>query len=182
MAIKSTIYKLELQISDMDRHYYQTHELTIARHPSETDERMMLRLLVFAAHASDTLEFSRGISSQDEPDIWQKDLTGEIELWIDLGQPDEKRLRKACGRAGQVFIYSYADRAAEIWREQNLPNWQRFGNLELRHLPESQAAPLASLVQRNMQLQCSIQDGEIWLGDGQTSAQVTPIICKPATR
>ena len=97
MAIKSTIFKAELQISDMDRHYYQTHVLTIARHPSETDERMMVRILAFALNADEALEFTKGISTQDEPDIWRKSLSGEIECWIDLGQPDEKRIRKACG-------------------------------------------------------------------------------------
>lgn len=182
MAIKSTVFKVELQVSDMDRHYYQRHELTIARHPSETDERMMLRLLVFALHASETLEFTRGISSQDEPDIWQKDLTGNIELWIDLGQPDEKRLRKACGRAGEVFVYSYADRAAAIWRDQNLQAWQRFDNLTVCHLSETECEPLAAMAQRNMQLQCTIQDGEIWFGDGQVSAQINPTIWKPSSQ
>ncbi len=178
MAIKSTVFKAELQISDMDRNYYHGHELTLARHPSETDERMMLRLLAFSIHASEHLAFTRGISSQDEPDIWEKDLTGEIALWIDLGQPDEKRLRKACGRARSVYVYSYADRAAEIWREQSQPHWQRFDNLGVRHLPETQTAPLATMAQRNMQLQCTIQDGEIWFGDGQSSTQIRPVVWK----
>ena len=111
MAPKSTIYKAELQISDMDRHYYATHALTLAQHPSETDERLMVRLLAFALYADETLEFGRGLSSDDEPDLWRKSLTGEIELWIDLGQPDESRIRKACGRAREVVVINYSGRA-----------------------------------------------------------------------
>ena len=119
MATKATIFKADLQIVDMDRNYYQDHALTLARHPSETDERMMLRLLAFARHASDTLMFTRGLSSSDEPDLWQKDLTGTIEVWIGLCQPDEKRIRKACGRSQQVVIYCYSGNSASIWWEQN---------------------------------------------------------------
>src|SRR4051794_5320453 len=102
MALKSTIYKADLQIADMDRHYYQDHSLTLARHPSETDERLMVRLLAFVRHANESLIFAKGLSDVDEPDLWQKDLTGAIELWIDVGQPDERRMLKACGRASQV--------------------------------------------------------------------------------
>ena len=115
MAFKATIFKADLQIADMDRHYYHDHALTIAQHPSETDERMMMRLLAFALHAHEALAFGKGISVDDEPDVWQKDLTGAIDLWIDVGLPDEKRIRKACGRARHVFIYSYAQRSAHIW-------------------------------------------------------------------
>ncbi|MDC1438529.1 YaeQ family protein, partial [Planktomarina temperata] len=99
MAQKSTIYKAELSVSDMDRHYYETHKLTVAKHPSETYERMMLRLLAFALHASERLEFSKGISTDDEPDLWEKSLNGETDLWIALGLPSEKLLRQSCGKA-----------------------------------------------------------------------------------
>jgi len=100
MAIKSTIYKATLQVADMDRHYYADHALTIARHPSETDERMMMRCLAFALNAGEALAFGKGLSDADEPDLWQRDLTGAIQLWIEVGQPDEKRILRACGRAG----------------------------------------------------------------------------------
>jgi len=116
MASKATVYKVELQISDMDRHYYATHAFTLAQHPSETDERLMIRLLVFALHAQERLEFGRGISSDDEPDLWLRSLTGEIELWVDLGQPDEARIRRACGRARQVAIVTYSGRGADLCR------------------------------------------------------------------
>ena len=92
MALNSTIYKVELQISDMDRHYYATHALTLARHPSETEERLMVRLLAFALYADERLEFGKGISDEDEPALWRKAYTDEIELWIEVGQPDETRI------------------------------------------------------------------------------------------
>src|ERR1700686_5331137 len=99
MALKSTIFKAELQVSDLDRDHFATHALRIARHPSETDERMMVRVLAFALHADDALEFGRGLSAENEPDLWQRDLTGAIERWIEVGLPDEREVRKASGRA-----------------------------------------------------------------------------------
>ena len=174
MAIKATIFKADCQIVDMDRHYYQDHSLTLARHPSETDERMMLRLLAFAYHASDTLAFTRGLSSSDEPDLWQKDLTGTIERWIELGQPDEKRVRKACGRAQQVIIYCYSGNSARIWWEQTGAGLANIRNLTVLNIPAEKSKALAQLAQRNMQLQATIQDGDIWIADNETSVEVTP--------
>lgn len=113
MAISSTINKLALNIADMDRHYYQTHDLTLAQHPSETDFRFMIRVIAFAANANAQLCFSKGLADEEEPELWQKSLTDEIELLIDLGQPDEKRIRKACGRSKQVIIYTYHERKAK---------------------------------------------------------------------
>src|SRR3990167_3534925 len=119
MCLKSTIFKAKVQVADMDRHYYNEHSLIIARHPSETDERMMVRLLAFALHANDTLSFANGLSEPDEADLWQKDFTGDIELWIDVGQPNEKLIRKACGRSKQVVIYSYGGQVADSWWSQS---------------------------------------------------------------
>src|SRR5688572_33449862 len=101
MATGSTIYRADLSIADMDRNYYADHSLTVARHPSETEERLMVRLLAFAVFAAADLEFGRGLSTDDEPDLWRRDLTGLVELWIEVGLPEEKWLRKACGRARQ---------------------------------------------------------------------------------
>ena len=172
MAIKSTIYKATLQIADMDRHYYQDHSLTIALHPSETDERMMVRLLAFALHAHEALSFGNGLSTDDEPDLWQKDLTGAIQCWIDVGLPDEKLIRKACGRAQQVFIYGYGGRGADIWWEQNRAKLERLQNLTVILIPQETTQALAKLAQRGMQLQCTVQDGQVWLADGSQSVQV----------
>ncbi len=165
MALKATIFKADLQIADMDRHYYQTHALTLARHPSETDERMMVRVLAFARHAHEALVFAKGLSESDEPDLWQKDLTGAIELWIELGQPDEKRILKACGRAQQVVIYTYSGHGADIWWNQIASKLERLKNLTVISLSASTSQALAGLVQRSMRLQCTIQDGHLWLAD-----------------
>jgi len=172
MAIKATIFKANLQIADMERHYYQDHTLTLARHPSETDERMMVRLLAFAIHAHEFLEFGQGMTDDDAADLWQKDLTGAIELWIDVGIPDEKLIRKACGRANKVFVYAYGGRVADIWFAQNSSQFERLTNLTIVNLPVESTKALAKLAQRNMQLQCTIQDGQLWLSDGNESVMV----------
>ena len=170
MAISSTINKVSLNIADMDRHYYQSHELTVAQHPSETDFRFMVRLIVFILNASERLCFTKGLSTDDEPDLWQKNLTDDIELWVDLGQPDEKRIRKACGRAEQVLIYTYHDRKAKVWREQQREKLKRFSNLKVWHI---NAQDVDSMVKRSMRLQCNIQDGEIYLSDDNSNFIIT---------
>ncbi len=177
MAIKSTIYKAELQIADMDRHYYETHALTLARHPSETDERMMMRVLAFLRHASASLVFGRGISTDDEPDLWQKDLTGAIELWIEVGQPDEKRILKACGRAAQVIIYTYASNSS-IWWNQVGSRIDRARNLTVINIPAATSQALAKLAQRNMQLQCTVQDGQVWMTANDETVQIDFTVLK----
>jgi uncharacterized protein YaeQ len=171
MALKATIYKADIQIADMDRNYYQDHALTIARHPSETDERMMVRLLAFILHAHEALTFGKGLSTDDEPDIWLKDLTGAIQLWIEVGQPDEKRIMKACGRAEQVFIYSYSS-TSNIWWNQIGSRVERAKNLTVMNLPNAVGQTLAKLAQRNMQLQCTLQDGQIWITANDQTVQV----------
>lgn len=172
MALKATIVKAELSIADMDRHYYQDHSLTIAQHPSETDERLMVRLLAFILHAHQDLVFGKGLSTEDEPDLWLKDLTGDIELWIDVGQPDERRIRKACGRAQQVVIYSYGGRGAELWWEQNRSALERHGNLSVSNLAAASRSSLEKIVQRNMRLQCTLQDSQVWLADDHDRIEV----------
>ncbi|MHB1676011.1 MAG: YaeQ family protein [Sulfuriferula sp.] len=178
MAIKATIFKANLQIADMDRHYYQDHALTLARHPSETDERMMVRLLAFAVHAHENLEFGQGMTMEDEADLWQKDLTGAIELWIDVGTPDEKLIRKACGRARQVIVFCYGGRTADMWFAQNSHQFARQKNLTVISLPQESTRAVGALVQRNMHLQCTIQDGQLWLSDGNDSVLVERMVLK----
>ncbi len=172
MSLKSTVFKAELQISDMDRNYYATHALTLARHPSETDERMMVRLLAFALYADEQLAFGRGLSSDEEPDLWRKSLTGEIELWIDLGQPDEPRIRKACGRAQQVVIVNYSGNAAEIWWNKNGSSLLRNSNLTVLDISASTVNQLAAIADRGMRLQCMVQDGQVELYGEGTSVTI----------
>jgi len=176
MAPKATIYKAELQVSDMDRNYYATHALTLAQHPSETNERLMTRLLAFALHADERLEFGRGLSTDDEPDLWRKSLTGEIELWIELGQPDEQRIRKACGRARQVIVISYSGRSADIWWDKIGADLARSKNLSVIDIPAATVQALATLIDRNMQLQCLIQDGQTQLMSDKATVTVEPTL------
>ena len=169
MALSATICKADLNIVDMDRHYYQQHSLTVAQHPSENDERLMIRLLAFALHADEFLSFTKGLSTDDEPDLWQKSLSGEIELWIELGLPSEKRLKKACGRAQQMILYTYGTGSAEQWWKQIQPQVSRFKNLSVRHLDSSITRELASGMRRNLDIQISIQDSEVtWDSDQKT--------------
>ncbi|MBT7306745.1 MAG: YaeQ family protein [Gammaproteobacteria bacterium] len=172
MALKASIYKAELQISDIDRNYYHSHQLTIARHPSENEERMMVRLLAFIRHADERLKFTKGISTDDEPDIWQRSLSNEIELWIELGQPDEKRIRKACGRAEKVYLYLYGGHGAELWWEQNSNRLGSISNLHIYNLPPEQRDELSILAKKNMALQVTIQDEEIWISSAEQSATI----------
>jgi uncharacterized protein YaeQ len=177
MALKATIFKAELQVSDMDRAYYASHSLTLARHPSETDERMMVRLLAFALNADESLEFGRGISADDEPDLVKKDLTGEIKLWIDVGLPDERDVRKACGRADRVTVYLYG-RGAGMWWSQNAPALARHDNLTVVEIPQDASLALAKLAARNMSINCSIQEGQFWLADAGESVHAEPVVLK----
>ncbi|MGB6056328.1 MAG: YaeQ family protein [Burkholderiaceae bacterium] len=179
MALKATIFKAELQIADTDRHYYHEHALTIARHPSETDERMMVRLLAFARHADERLAFGKGLSDVDDPDLWQKDLTGAVELWIEVGLPDEKRILKACARAAQVVVYSYGATAA-LWWSQVAPKLERARNLAVWSLPAPATQALARLAQRTMRLQCSIDAGSVWLRDETAEVEIEPLLLRPA--
>jgi len=174
MALKATIFKVELAVADMDRNYYGDHGFTIARHPSETDERMMVRVLAFAMYAAPGLGFGKGLCVEDEPDLWQKDLTDAIERWIDVGQPDEKWIRKACGRAREVVVVSYG-RAADIWWNGIRDKLSRQSNLTVWKLAPDAAPALASLVDRSMRLQCTLQDGQIWITNGRDTVLVEPV-------
>ncbi|MBP6077507.1 MAG: YaeQ family protein [Xanthomonadales bacterium] len=175
MSPKSTVYKVELQISDLDRHYYQEHNLTLALHPSETEERLMVRLLAFAMNADDRLAFGRGLSTDDEPDLWQRDDTGEIALWIETGQPEEADIRRACGRARQVLIYTYSGRSAQVWWDKVGSNLNR-KNLTVIDLPAESVQALAGLCERTMRLQCMIEDKHVQLMNQNGSVSIDPVV------
>jgi len=172
MALKATIFKADLQVSDMDRGHYASHALTIARHPSETDERMMVRVLAFALNADEALAFGKGLSTEDEPDLVRQDLTGAIDSWIDVGLPDARRLRRASGRAREVIVYAYGGRAVELWWASTAPEVERLRNLTVLEVPLASSQALARLAKRSMQLQCMVQDGHAWLGDESETIEV----------
>ena len=178
MALKATIYKAQIQLADMDRNIYGDHNVTIARHPSETDERMMIRLLAFALNAPaddhhGALEFAKDLWDTDEPSLWQKDLTGQIVQWIDLGQPDDKRVMKSAPRAERVAVYSYTS-STPIWWNGIATKITRTSNVTVWQVPAEQSQQLATLAQRTMQLQVTVQDGTVWVGDGTQSIEITP--------
>jgi uncharacterized protein YaeQ len=173
MAQKATIFRAELAVADMDRGHFATHTLMLARHPSETDERMMTRLLAFALNANESLAFGRGLSTEDEGDLMQRDLTGAIELWIDVGLPDEKSLRKASGRAGRVVVYAYGGRAVDLWWAKNRGTLERLPNFSAFDVPQEASQALARLAQRTMQLTCTVQDGHLWFSNATATVAVT---------
>jgi uncharacterized protein YaeQ len=175
MAIKATVFKVALQIADMDRYYYADHALTLAQHPSETEERMMVRLLAFALYADEAMTFAQGITGEEEPDLWHKDLTGAIERWIVVGLPDERMIRKACGRSEQVVIVSYG-RSADIWWNENRSKLIRLDNLTVLRLPTETTQALAKLVCRGMQLQCTIQEGSVMMTSDDGVVEIEPVI------
>ena len=166
MALKSTIYKTTLGLADMDRPYYAEHTLTLARHPSETEERLMVRLLAFALHADERLEFGRGISADDEPALWWKEYSGEIRLWIEVGLPDERLLRRAAGRADKVVVFAYGGKSMDMWWLKEGPAIARNRNVKVLALDDATSTAMAALADRNMQLQCTVQDGQVWLTNG----------------
>ena len=171
MAANATIYKMALNIANMDDHYYGEHNLTLAKHPSENDFRMMIRLACFVFNADEDLRFGEGIATEDEPDLWQKALNGDIKLWIDLGQPDEKRIRKACGKSEKVIIYTYAEGPALAWWKQAEKVLSRFKNLSVLFLRID--GDIEALANRTMDLQCNISDGELTLMHEEKSVSIT---------
>jgi uncharacterized protein YaeQ len=182
MALKATIYKASIQIADMDRGIYLNPILTIAQHPSETEERLMVRLLAYCLNvpADDhhgALVMARGLSDTDEPDVWQHDLTGQLMHWIEVGQTDERRMSKACGRADRVTMYAYAA-SVPVWWAPIAPKVARLTNLEVWRIDSAQSQALAALAERSMQLQLSVQDGTIWIGNATTTVEIQPAALK----
>jgi uncharacterized protein YaeQ len=162
----------------MDRGLYADHALTLALHPSETEERLLVRLLAFALqvpHDTDrgALQFAKGLSDTDEPDLWQHDLSGQLVHWLEVGQPDDRRLVRACGRAERVTLYAYGA-SASIWWGGIVNKLTRLSNLAVWQIPAAEAQALAALAQRSMQWQVTVQDGTAWVSDGTQSVEITP--------
>jgi uncharacterized protein YaeQ len=186
LALKSTIFKANLSIADIDHAYYADHTLTLARHPSETDERMMIRLAALAlnAHRLQTdcggdanLGFGAGLSNPDDPDVWIRDYTDRTRLWIEVGQPEEKPISKACGKADQVLVYCFAH-AAEVWWRGIETKLTRLNNLSVFRVPATASQALAALAQRSMQLQATVQEGNLMVSDGSGSVDIEPVRLK----
>jgi uncharacterized protein YaeQ len=183
MALKATIFKAQLAVADIDHGYYADHQLTLARHPSEADERMMVRLAALALHAHElqtvcggdgTLAFGKGLSDPDEPDAWLRDFTGATRLWIEVGQPDEVAITKACRQADQVAVYAF-HHAAEVWWKGIETKLTRLNNLSVFRIPTEASQALVGLAQRSMQLQATLQEGTLMLGDEKKHVDIEPV-------
>lgn len=174
MALPSIVHKVELSVADIGRSYYQTHALTVARHPSETEERMMLRIFAFAMLADPALVFAKGLSTDDEPDLWQHDLTGALERWVDVGLPDEKRLRRASGRSPSVVVFAFGGAKADLWWKKTAAGVARLRGLDVWHIAPAESAALAKLAARSMRLNATIEDGQVWIGDDATQVGIVP--------
>ncbi|MGL5006759.1 MAG: YaeQ family protein [Plesiomonas sp.] len=172
MALKATVYKANINIADMDRHHYQDVDLVIAQHPSETELRMMVRLLAWIYHADERLSFTKGLCAEDEPEIWIKNYHGGIDLWIDVGLPDEKRVKKAVNQSEKVVLYTYSERSARIWWEQNKNKLSQYKNLSIYFVPDEQTTILSQFVQRTMHIQATIEDSIVWFSDTTKNSQV----------
>lgn len=172
MALKSTIFKADLQVADLDRGHFADYNLTIARHPSETDDRMMIRLLAFALNAGPDLSFGKGISNDDEPALWEVDAGGVIRRWIEVGQPEEDRIRKGCSRADEVIVLAYGDRSADVWWQQNADKLARFDKLQVWRLSGEETRALGALAQRSMKLSCTLQEGVVYFDGLELHPQV----------
>ena len=166
MALKATIYKATIELANMDRNYYDSLQLTIARHPSETEQRLIVRIMAFILNAHPDLQFGKGLSDETEATIWQKNYSDEISLWIELGQPEEKRLKKACNQADEVKLYCYGS-SINTWWSQTEQNLSKFERLSIEQFEPSTCEALVKLLTRNMEFQCSIQDGQLWLTSGE---------------
>jgi len=177
MALKSTVYKAKLEVVDLDRNYYATHDLTVACHPSETERRLLVRLVVFALNAHERLAFGKGVSDGEEPDLWLKDLDGQIDHWIELGHPDDRTLTKACGRSRRVSVYTYSA-SPRLWWDALEARAARWRNLRVICLDSEECQALESLANRALDLQVTVQDGDVWVRGPEGEVKLTPVILK----
>lgn len=170
MALKSTVFKADLQLADLDRHHFGDYALTLAQHPSETMERVMIRLLAFALYASEDLRFGRGLSNEEDASLWAIDPGGVTRLWIDLGLPDETRIKKGCSRADQMVVVTYGGRASDLWWQQNANALKRYKNLSVIQITPEDSEKLVAVANRTMKFSWTIQEGMLYL----SNTAVTP--------
>lgn len=179
MALKATIYKAHIELADMDRNYYDSLQLTLAQHPSETAQRLMVRLMCYVLNAHPDLDFGKGLSDEDEAALWQINYSDEIALWIELGQIDEKRIKKACNKAAQVKLYCYGS-SVETWWSQTQHALNKYDKLSVQQFAQHTTDALVKLLAKSMHFQCSIQDGQLWLSCGEESLLIETKQLKPA--
>lgn len=172
MAAGSSIYKASINLANLNTNYYEDLSLTIAMHPSENEVRMMYRLLAYLYSAHERLEFADGLGNPDLPDIWQKDLRGDIEHWVDLGQPDEKRIKKASSRSEKVSIFTYTPSKALTWFDKIKSKVKTNKKLNIYHFTEIENGPIEILAKRSLNLSCVIEDKHIYLSNDDIRVQI----------
>lgn len=163
MALKATIFKAKVSLSNLNIHHYDDLTLTIARHPSENNLRMMVRILAYLMSAQEELSFTKGISSDSEPDIWKINHDGSIDHWIELGNLDERRIRQSCAKAKKVTIYTYQGNQSLSWFKTLENGLSRFENLDIINFTFPNDQSIEDFAERGMNISCTIEDSEIWL-------------------
>jgi uncharacterized protein YaeQ len=163
MALKATVYKAQIAVANLNLHHYSDYSLTLAKHPSETDLRFLIRVLTFGLLSQEDLQFTKGLSTDAEPDMWKINHDGSIEHWVELGLPDERRIRQICGKAHNVSIFTYHGKQAEQWFETIARKLDRFDHLSIIHFNFEDPQILEKFVNKGMKLSLTIEDNEIWL-------------------
>lgn len=163
MALNATIYKFDIDVSDLDRNHYAHYSQHVALHPSETVERMVMRILAYCLNANEQLAFTKGLSTDSEPDLWQKNYSDDIELWIELGLPDDKRIKKACNQSDKVKLYAYGGQGVETWWDNLSGHAYKFSELSVYRFEGDSVEAFANQIERTMALSCMIQDGQVTL-------------------
>lgn len=171
MALKPTIYKFNISLSDLERDYYDTLNITTAQHPSETLERMMVRILAFCINAQEYLSFTKGLSEADEPDIRARSLDGQLSLWIDVGEPAVDRIKKATRLASSVRVYSFNSKS-DVWWSKEQAKFSRLA-VSVFQFPWSSVQELARLVDRTMELSVTITGNSAYVAAARGECEVS---------
>jgi len=170
VALKPTIYKFRISLSDINRNYYDTLNLTLAQHPSETTERMMVRVLVYCINAEENLSFTKGLSAIDEPDLWIRTLDEQTALWIDVGEPAVERVKKASRVAQQVKVYSFNSKS-DVWWEQGESKFRQLNASYYRFDWES-VKSLAALLTRTMDISVTITGDSAYVASASGECEI----------
>lgn len=172
MALGATVCKAFVDISDIDRGFYDSRTLTIAQHPSETPARMMLRLMAWILFAGDKTEFGRGLSTEGEPDVFETNDAGDISRWIEVGCPDIKTLRRAAGKSEDVVVIAYDEARIEPWWHARKGDLSKIDKLSVRWISDEDLEKIAAMAARNMKFAATLQDGVIWIADESRNIEI----------
>ncbi|WP_299659555.1 YaeQ family protein [uncultured Psychromonas sp.] len=170
MALKPTIFKMNINVSNLDQDLYETIPLTIAQHPSETTERMVTRILAFVLNNQEFLSFTKGLSEADDPDIWAKNYSDEFLLWVDVGEPGFERIKKACRQAKSVKVYTFNTKS-NVWWKQSLKDFSKI-TAQVYQFDFEQIQSFASLVERTMDFSITLTDNVFYIAADKGSCEV----------